>query len=41
MKKLPRGFAEDARGTLQREMMSYLAIASPRGEGGEKAPPDV
>lgn len=33
-KKLPQGFAEDVQGTLQREMMSYLAIAgdvSPQG----------
>lgn len=26
-KKLPQGFAEDVQGTLQREIMSYLAIA--------------
>lgn len=45
-KKLPQGFAEDVQGTLQREMIEYLAIAgyvSPqvRRNKKKKNPPDV
>lgn len=41
-KILPQGFVEDARGTLQREIVSYLALSgyvSPQVKGGTH--PDV